>query len=322
VTTSEKSTHGVSERIGSVISSQELAAGHTHSNSQAGQQIDLFGPEAAPVPRSHPQAENHVPNVAARASVFLPGLIRASKSSVAKVAAGATQDIYGLSSSASSASVDLTLSLASKLAHLLPLNGSPEYELTWREVATPQQPSIFRLRASAHRTSDKDCSGWPTAAARDWKSGKSNQHGKNSRPLNEVAELAGWQTPKTPSGGGAGGEANQRRGSTETGGPSATGRMGNTTRQRQQESRERNGEPLEPGQQAPPRPDADGSGFWSDFDLIPCGDGKSRRIESGTFPLVARVPGRVGLLRGYGNAIVPPLAAKFIKAFLEMENEC
>lgn len=33
----------------------------------------------------------------------------------------------------------------------------------------------------------------PTPAARDWKSGKSNQHGKNSRPLNEVILLP---TPK------------------------------------------------------------------------------------------------------------------------------
>lgn len=37
---------------------------------------------------------------------------------------------------------------------------------------------------------------WPTAAARDWKSGDSNLHGKNSRPLNEVAMLAAsWATP-------------------------------------------------------------------------------------------------------------------------------
>jgi hypothetical protein len=27
--------------------------------------------------------------------------------------------------------------------------------------------------------------------------------------------------------------------------------------------------------------------------------------------------GRMGLLRGYGNAIVPPLAAEFVTAFLE-----
>jgi DNA (cytosine-5)-methyltransferase 1 len=29
------------------------------------------------------------------------------------------------------------------------------------------------------------------------------------------------------------------------------------------------------------------------------------------------VSGRMGLLRGYGNAIVPPLAAEFVMAFLE-----
>lgn len=58
-------------------------------------------------------------------------------------------------------------------------------------------------------------------------------------------------------------------------------------------------------------------GAWSDFDIIPCTDGKARRVESGTFPLAHGVPGRVGLLRGYGNAIVPQLAAEFILASLE-----
>jgi DNA (cytosine-5)-methyltransferase 1 len=53
---------------------------------------------------------------------------------------------------------------------------------------------------------------------------------------------------------------------------------------------------------------------WSDFDVIPCLDGKARRIESGTFPLAHGISGRVGLLRGYGNAIVPQVAAEFIKA--------
>ena len=61
--------------------------------------------------------------------------------------------------------------------------------------------------------------------------------------------------------------------------------------------------------------------FWSSFDLIPCRDGKARRIESGTFPLAHGVPGRVGLLRGYGNAIVPQVAAEFIQASLEAINE-
>ncbi len=34
-------------------------------------------------------------------------------------------------------------------------------------------------------------------------------------------------------------------------------------------------------------------------------------------PLCGKVPGRVELLKGYGNAIVPPLAAEFVKAYME-----
>lgn len=55
-------------------------------------------------------------------------------------------------------------------------------------------------------------------------------------------------------------------------------------------------------------------GFWSDFDLLPCTDGKARRVESGLQPLAHGVPERVGLLRGYGNGIVPQVAAVFIEA--------
>ena len=62
---------------------------------------------------------------------------------------------------------------------------------------------------------------------------------------------------------------------------------------------------------------AAGVGFWSDFDLIPCLDGKARRVEPGTFPLAHGVPARMGRLRGYGNAIVPQVAAGFIGAFVE-----
>jgi DNA (cytosine-5)-methyltransferase 1 len=46
-------------------------------------------------------------------------------------------------------------------------------------------------------------------------------------------------------------------------------------------------------------------------------DGKTRRIEPGLSPLAHGIPARVVRLRGYGNAIVPPLAAEFIGAFLE-----
>ena len=37
------------------------------------------------------------------------------------------------------------------------------------------------------------------------------------------------------------------------------------------------------------------------------------------FPLAHKIPGRVGLLRGYGNAIVPQVAAAFIEAATGVE---
>jgi DNA (cytosine-5)-methyltransferase 1 len=57
------------------------------------------------------------------------------------------------------------------------------------------------------------------------------------------------------------------------------------------------------------------AGAWDGFDVLPFRDGKARRVEAGTFPLAHGIPGRVGLLRGYGNAIVPQVAAKFIEAW-------
>lgn len=62
-------------------------------------------------------------------------------------------------------------------------------------------------------------------------------------------------------------------------------------------------------------------GFWSDPDWLGCRDGKFRPVESGTFPLANGIPARVGRLRGYGNAIVPQVAAEFIKAFMAAKAE-
>jgi len=75
---------------------------------------------------------------------------------------------------------------------------------------------------------------------------------------------------------------------------------------------------------------------WSASVAIDCLDGKSRRVGCGVQPLVngiSRVLGRgkpelsrlakrartnrVGRLKGYGNAIVPQVAAEFVMAFME-----
>jgi DNA (cytosine-5)-methyltransferase 1 len=58
------------------------------------------------------------------------------------------------------------------------------------------------------------------------------------------------------------------------------------------------------------------AGFWDACEWIECRDGKARPIEPGTFPLAHGAPARVGRLRGYGNAIVAPLAAEFIAAYM------
>lgn len=62
-------------------------------------------------------------------------------------------------------------------------------------------------------------------------------------------------------------------------------------------------------------------GFWADADWLPCRDGKARPVEPSTFPLVDGTFARVGRLRGYGNAIVRPVAEAFIGAYLDTLGE-
>jgi DNA (cytosine-5)-methyltransferase 1 len=57
---------------------------------------------------------------------------------------------------------------------------------------------------------------------------------------------------------------------------------------------------------------------WSNAEWIVCQDGKARSVEPGTHPLAYGVPARVGKLRAYGNAIVPQVAATFIRAVMEV----
>ncbi len=59
-----------------------------------------------------------------------------------------------------------------------------------------------------------------------------------------------------------------------------------------------------------------GTGWWRNADWLYCTDQKYRPVEPGAFPLAHGVPARVGRLRGYGNAIVPQVAAAFIEATL------
>ena len=152
---------------------QESAAGPTPYHSQAGLQTPLFGPEAVPANPFRAQVNEK---------------------------AQPTQGTSGLSGTSLSGSASLQLSLESRLRQTLDVNGSPEYELTWKHWDIGSGPPICALRASGRRTSGKGFTGWPTPAATDTARSQdsSNQRMQagHQADLPTVAQLAGWPTPQ------------------------------------------------------------------------------------------------------------------------------
>jgi DNA (cytosine-5)-methyltransferase 1 len=59
------------------------------------------------------------------------------------------------------------------------------------------------------------------------------------------------------------------------------------------------------------------NGHWREADWLLCRDERWRCVEPGTFPLAHDAANRVGRLRGYGNALVAPVAQAFIEAVME-----
>jgi len=156
----------------------DLAVGVAPCTSPDGPRIDLFGQAVAP---ASPSAQ--------------------------PVRGGALQTnaISGLSGSTSSASANLTLSLVSRLKQRLTTDGSILFKLTWREKATPAGRLVYRLRALARRTSDKDFGLWPTSwaspRATDPKCGGNYMENCEGKDLPKDASLASWPTPNTMEGG-------------------------------------------------------------------------------------------------------------------------
>ena len=161
------------------------ADGPMPSTSRDGPLTDHCGPEAVPVSR-----------------------FRALDSTRAMP----TNDTSGPLFSALSPSAALSASLASRLQARMDVNGSPEYELTWKHWDMPAGPLICRLRASPRRTSAAGCIGWPTPRAADGhKNTRTHQGAMNEAKrvglsrsdlqtvvqvmMGDRLPLAGWPTP-------------------------------------------------------------------------------------------------------------------------------
>ena len=149
--------------------SQELAFGATPCATLDGQMIAKFG-------------QAHVP---------------ASLSAVPeKEWALKTSATCGPNSTASLASAALQSALVSRLRQKTASLGSSLYKITWKIRTTPSGRLIHAVRASALRTSDKDCTGWPTPLAADSRGRAGAATHKNSELPNAVC-LTGWPTPTT-----------------------------------------------------------------------------------------------------------------------------
>lgn len=104
-----------------------------------------------------------------------------------------TSGTFGPTSSISSASTDLSMSLANRLQAVTQIHGSTLYKLTWKEWDTPSGLCRLRQRASVRRTSESGPTGWPTPVA------NTNPQPETKRGLQHVsgaARLSGWPTPQ------------------------------------------------------------------------------------------------------------------------------
>jgi hypothetical protein len=277
------------------ISSPELADGRSHCASPDGQTIGLFGQALAPVSRSARPGSTKVPP---------------------------TSVTCGLSSVGLSPSERLQSCLESRLRQRMGAYGSMEFDLIWKHWDMPSGLPICALRASARRTSDSDFGSLPIV-----------------KP--DALPLSGWPTPNAMEGGSTS-RSGSRKGELLIGGLVQGCELRERERERERESSScRMGHAVGAGLEGYARhvddrnksgwndANADGSTaatggdgaaeFWSRFDVVNCRDSKARRIEPGTFPLAYGIPARVGRLRGYGNAIVPQVAAEFIVAYAEVK---
>lgn len=113
-----------------------------------------------------------------------------------------TSGTFGPTSSISSASADLSMSLANRLQAVTQTHGSTLYKQTWKEWDTPSGLCRLRQRASVLRTSESELTGWPSPLAsnvkncyQDWLKVLARKEAGRQPNLQDFAVLAAWTTP-------------------------------------------------------------------------------------------------------------------------------
>ena len=138
------STRSIYKDLINATSSQASADGLMRSASQDGRIADLFGLEVAPANLSPSQVKDE---------------------------AWTIQGIYGPTSFGSSVPSGPLSSWENRLRERLGTGGSMEFELIWKQLATPGGRSIFRLSRSTPRTFASASTGspatWPTPTKAD-----------------------------------------------------------------------------------------------------------------------------------------------------------
>lgn len=105
-----------------------------------------------------------------------------------------TSGTFGLTSSTSSASADLSMSLANRLQAVTQTHGSTLYKQTWKEWDTPSGLCRLRQRASVRRTSESGLTGWPTPTASSV-TGAGTSGRQGGMNIQTATMLSGWPTP-------------------------------------------------------------------------------------------------------------------------------
>ena len=205
------SNRKISQDTAKSTCSEESPDGPLPSGLPGGQTTDLFGQPLVPVRHFPSQASPHAAQ-RARAHVLCGALdeLATQYARTAKRLGLPTPATYGRRYGDLSPSADLASSMESRLPALTPSSGGMLYEHRWKWSATPLGARIYRLRASARRTSGSGCGGWPTPTkgnadgsqmAKDASAtGRRPDGSKATVSLNHVAQMSGWPTPSATDG--------------------------------------------------------------------------------------------------------------------------